>query len=136
MKPTRNTKKTPVTFSTTNKTRTTIPHIAFADIKKDILGPSYDLSLAFVTPKESARLAREYKGKNYEANVLSFRLEKDAGEMVICPSVAKQQAKDFDTDFKGMLTRLFIHGAFHLKGHTHGGTMEREERRILKKYGF
>lgn len=123
-------------LSISNNTRGKLPRIAFADIKSDILGRSYDLSLAFVTPKEAARLAREYKGKDYEANVLSFRLEKDAGEMVICPSVAKQQAKDFDTDFKGMLTRLFIHGCFHLKGHTHGSTMEREERRIMKQYGF
>jgi probable rRNA maturation factor len=123
-------------LSISNNTRGKIPRIAFANIKKDILGTSYDLSLAFVTPKEAARLAREYKGKEYEANVLSFRLEKDAGEMIICPTVAKAQAKDFDTNYQGMLTRLFIHGAFHLKGFTHGGTMEREERRIMQKYGL
>jgi len=123
-------------FSTINKTRGKIPRVLFSDLKKEILGEKYDLSLAFVTPSEAARLARTYKNKDYDANVLSFRLSKQEGEMVICPAVAKREAKLFGRDFKGMLTYLFIHGAFHLKGHTHGGTMEREERRILKKYGL
>lgn len=122
-------------LSITNKTRGKIPRIAFAKIKEEILGENYDLSLAFVTPSEAARLARTYKQKDYEANVLSFRLSQNSGEMVVSPAVARKQAKTFGTNFPGMLTRLFIHGAFHLKGHTHGGTMEREERRALKRHG-
>lgn len=119
-----------------NKTRGKIPRLPFADIAHDVLGARYELSVAFVTPSEAARLARTYKGKDYEPNVLSFRLSKTSGELVISPAVAKREAKDFDTDFKGMLLKLFIHGAFHLKGHTHGGTMENAERRILRKYSL
>lgn len=119
-----------------NKTRGTVPRLPFRDIAEDVLGSSYELSVAFVTPSEAARLARTYKGKDYEPNVLSFRLAPRSGELVISPAVARSQAKDFDTDFRGMLLRLFIHGLFHLKGHTHGGTMESAERRILRKYDF
>jgi rRNA maturation RNase YbeY len=125
-----------ISLSITNKTRSTIPRLPFADIAGDVLGTSYDLSVAFVTPREAARLARTYKGKDYEPNVLSFRLSKNSGEMVISPMVAKREAKSFGTDYRGMLLLLFIHGVFHLKGHSHGGTMERAERRILEKYGF
>lgn len=117
-----------------NKTRGTIPRLPFAQIAREILGPRYELSVGFVTPAESARLAREYKHKDYAANVLSFRLSKTSGELVISPSVARKQAKAFNTDFRGMVLILFIHGLFHLKGHTHGGTMESAERRMVLKY--
>ncbi len=119
-----------------NKTRGTIPRLPFADIARDVLGASYELSVAFVTPSEAARLARTYKGKDYEPNVLSFRLSKTSGELVISPAVARRQAKDFDTDYGGMLAKLFIHGSLHLKGLTHGSTMESTERRVMRKYGF
>ena len=120
----------------TNKSRITIPRLPFADIKNDILGKKYDLSLAFVTPKESERLALTYKKKRYEANVLSFRLSKTTGEIVISPQVAKSQAKDFGKNFKEMLGLLFIHGCYHLVGHSHGSRMETQERRLRSKYGF
>lgn len=114
----------------------TIPRLSFADMQQNILGKTYDLSLAFVTPAQSKKIATQYKHKSYEANVLSFRLSKNSGEIIICPSVAKRQAKDFDTDYRGMIARLFIHGCFHLKGQTHGSTMESNERRMLRTYGF
>lgn len=117
-----------------NKTRGTIPRLPFADMARDVLGARYELSVGFVTPAESARLARTYKHKDYAANVLSFRLSKTSGELVIAPAVARKQAKEFGTDFRGMLCILFIHGLFHLKGHTHGGTMESAERRMVRKY--
>ena len=34
------------------------------------------------------------------------------------------------------LSYLFIHGLLHLRGEEHGDTMEREERRIMKKFGL
>lgn len=123
-------------LSIRNKTRGQVPRLPFAAVKKDILGEAYELSVAFVTPTEAGRLARTYKKKDYEPNVLSFRLSPRSGEVVICPSVARAQAKDFDTDYPGMVLRLFIHGLFHLKGHTHGGTMDSAERRVLRKYSL
>lgn len=128
--------KATANISITNKTRGKVPRLPFADIASDILGARYELSVAFVGPAEAARLARTYKRKDYQPNVLSFRLSKTSGELVISPAVAKRQAKDFGTDYRGMLLILFIHGAFHLKGHTHGSTMDSAERRTLRKYGL
>lgn len=122
------------TIAIRNKTRGQIPRLPFSDIARDVLGARYELSVCFVTPSEAARLARTYKHKDYAANVLSFRLSKTSGELVISPAVARKQAKEFDTDFRGMLLILFIHGLFHLKGHVHGGTMESAERKTVLKY--
>lgn len=60
------------------------------------------------------------------SNVLAFPLSPTSGEILIC----KQKAKPFTVPY------LFIHGCLHLKGLVHGATMEREERRFLKRFGF
>jgi probable rRNA maturation factor len=120
--------------SITNKTRAKIPGLPFVKAAKDALGTRYELSVAFVQPADARRIARTYKRKDYAANVLSFRLTGTSGEMIICPATAKKQAPDFGRTYPAHLLALFIHGALHLKGLAHGGTMEREERRLLRKY--
>ena len=106
----------------------------FEAIAQTVLGKKYELSVAFVLPKDARRIARTYKRKDYAANVLSFRLSKSSGELVICPATAKAEAPDFGRTYKEHIQTLFIHGLLHLEGHTHGGTMESEERRLLRKY--
>lgn len=101
----------------------------FKKIQAHILGPKYDLSVVFLSDKEMRR-AMKYRyakiaGKT-TSNVLSFPLSKHSGEILICPSAAAPYS----------LAYLFIHGCLHLKGKKHSDTMEREENRILKKFGL
>ena len=100
---------------------------AFSKIKNAVLGKRYDLSVAFISPA-AMRRAMKYKkmttGKI--SNVLAFPLSKNSGEILIC----KKRALPFTVAY------LFIHALLHLKGHRHGGTMEREERRLLRQFGF
>ena len=121
-------------ISISNKTRGSVPRLPFEAIAQTVLGKKYELSVAFVAPKDASRIARTYKRKDYAANVLSFRLSKASGELVICPATAKAEAPDFGRTYKEHMLALFIHGLLHLEGHTHGGTMESEERRLLRKY--
>lgn len=102
---------------------------SFKKIQKEILGPTYDLSVVFLSDKEM-RKAMKYRyekiaGKK-TSNVLSFELSKTSGEILICPSAAAPYT----------LAYLFIHGCLHLKGKKHSDTMEREEDQLLKKYGL
>lgn len=101
---------------------------------KEVFGARYELSVAFVGPAEARRIAKKYKGKDYAANVLSFRLTPASGELIICPATAKAEASQFERTYPQHLSALFIHGCLHLKGFVHGGTMESEERRLLRKY--
>lgn len=100
---------------------------AVKKIKNAVLGRKYDLSVAIIAPA-AMRRAMKYKkvttGKT--SNVLSFPLSKTSGEILIC----KAAAKPFSIEF------LFIHGLLHLKGLKHSATMEREEDRLLKRFGF
>lgn len=95
-------------------------------IKKAVLGKEYDLSLAFLPAKEMRAVTIKTRKYDKVSNVLSFPLSKTSGEILIC----RAAAKPFSVAY------LFIHGLFHLKGHKHGATMEREERRILKEFGL
>jgi ssRNA-specific RNase YbeY (16S rRNA maturation enzyme) len=95
-------------------------------IKDAVLGKKYELSLAFLTPAEMSAVTRRTKGTRKTSNVLAFPLSKTSGEILICPRAAKPYSVPF----------LFIHALLHLKGRRHGGTMEREEDRLLKRFGF
>ncbi|KKW33537.1 MAG: hypothetical protein UY78_C0009G0022 [Parcubacteria group bacterium GW2011_GWA1_53_13] len=99
---------------------------SFSKIKDAVLGRRYDLSVAFLSTTAMRKVTLRTKKKNHVSNVLSFPLSKTSGEILIC----KAAAKPFSVEF------LFIHGLLHLKELKHGAIMEREEDRLLKRFGF
>ena len=103
-------------------------------IKKYILGEKYFLSVNFIPPSIAKELNIKYRNKNYIPNILSFPLSSKEGEIFICLSVAKKDAKKFFLNYKEFLTLLIVHGSLHLKGLDHGEIMEKEEKRISKKF--
>jgi len=125
-------------FAITNKTKGNLPtgRLPFQALKETVLGKNYALSLVFVTTKESQKLNKIYREKNKPTNILSFPLNDQTGEIVICPTIAKQEAPKFDRSFENYLGFLFIHGLLHLKGFDHGSTMENEEQKIRTQFGI
>lgn len=123
------------TFTLTSTVRNH-PHFPYEKMKRDILGASYQLSLAFVGAKRAQLLNQQYRKKDYVPNVLSFPLSHTIGEIYICPAVAKSEAAKFELSVAGYVAYLFIHGLLHLKGHDHGATMEKLEQRYLRKYSI
>ncbi len=122
------------TFSIVRKTRGTLPRVPFLRLKEAILGKSYDLSLAFVGPKESRLLNRECRKKDKPANVLSFPLSAQSGEIVLCLSEARRGAPAHGLSYRAFVGLLFIHGALHLKGLDHGSRMEKKERAFRARF--
>jgi probable rRNA maturation factor len=106
----------------------------FENIKEDVLGKRYDLSLAFLSPAEMKKITFRTKGKRKASNVLAFPLSKTSGEILICPDTAKKEAKDFHMNQREFLAYLFIHGLLHLKGHAHSATMESAEQKLLTRF--
>lgn len=103
-------------------------------LKKDILGKNYSLSIAYVSENKSRELNKKYRKKDKPTNVLSFVLRKDEGELVLCKSVIRKEAKNFGKTFDQFLGFLVIHGMLHLKGLEHSSTMERAEDKYDQKY--
>jgi probable rRNA maturation factor len=104
------------------------------EIKNEILGKDYELSIVYVNEKLSRKLNFEYRGKDNSTNILSFNVSPNTGELVICQKVLKKQAKDFDKTPTQFLGFLVIHGMLHLKGLEHGSIMERKEQKYDEKY--
>ncbi len=100
--------------------------LPYTKIKDDVLGKKYELSLAFLSPKEMLAVTKKHKKKDHVSNVLSFPLSPTSGEILIC----KEAAAPYTVGY------LFIHGLCHLKGYKHSATMESVERRYLKKWGL
>lgn len=103
-------------------------------IKRDILGKPYKLSFAFIGVERSKSLNKTYRKENKATDVLSFPLEKNSGEILICKEVAKKKAKKFGMSFENYLIFLVIHGSLHLKGLRHGAKMEKHELTYYSRY--
>jgi probable rRNA maturation factor len=123
-------------FSVTNQTKTKIPNLPLVDIKNDILGTDYSLSLALVSEKKSREINKRYREKDKATNILSFALSKNEGELVLCPKVIKNELKDFGRTFPKLLGFLVIHGMLHLKGMKHSSRMEVLEEKYEQKYFY
>ncbi len=121
-------------FQIRNTTKGKLPSLPFVQMKDAILGTAYELSLVCLSPAKQKKLNMTYRGKESTTNVLSFPLSKTSGEITFDLSKAKKEAPLFDMSYPHFMTFLFIHGCLHLKGMQHGSTMEKEEKKFLKKF--
>lgn len=110
--------------------------VPFAKMADKILGTDFDLSLVICADELARSLNREYRGKDYFPNVLSFPIDRKEGEIFLNVRKAEREARAFKVSVAQRVALLFVHGCFHLKGLSHGDTMEREEARILRAFGF
>lgn len=80
-----------------------------------------ELVIVFVDAAEMKTLNKQYRGKDYATDVLSFESGEDGvlGELVVCPQVLRQQALDTDLTYLEELGYMIIHGALHLLGYDH-----------------
>lgn len=80
------------------------------------------------------RLNQTYRRKDKPTNVLAFPISTDAGEICLDIPYIRRESKKYDHAPETHLDYLFIHGLLHLAGHDHGDAMERQERRLMRKY--
>mgnify|MGYP003501532825 FL=1 len=107
-----------------------------------------ELSIRVVAAPEGRRLNREYRGKDYATNVLSFPVELPAGvslpllgDIVLCAPVIAREAREQGKARSDHYARLTIHGVLHLLGHQHerpaqARRMERIETQLLETIGI
>ena len=94
-------------------------------IKNQVLGEKYDLSFSYVESGEMSRLNKLYRKKDYSANVLSFPLSGNEGEILINKKYQKNCGLSF---------YLFIHSLLHLSGLKHGKKMDEKELEIMQEF--
>ncbi len=77
-----------------------------------------------VTPAESLRLNRAFRGRNRPGDVLSFPLPPAepggvVGEIALCPALVARGARRHRIAPRRWLAHLAVHGALHLLGFDH-----------------
>lgn len=110
------------------------PLIPFEKMARDVLGKDYNLSLVLCGDKLTRKINCTYRKKNYPANVLSFPLSKNEGEIFLNVRKAEREAKVLGISSRQRIAHLFAHGCLHLRGLRHGRKMDASEKRILSKF--
>jgi probable rRNA maturation factor len=100
------------------------------------------LVLRFTGAAEARRLNRDFRGKDYATNVLTFDyMERPVrADIVICVPVVRGEAREQGRTLRDHLAHLVIHGVLHAQGHDHATQgqarrMEARERRLLARLG-
>lgn len=107
-----------------------------------------ELSIRIVDADEGRALNRDYRGKDYATNVLSFEAGLPPelklpliGDMVICAPVVAREATEQGKHARDHWAHLTVHGVLHLLGYDHlveaeAEAMEALETRILAGLGI
>ena len=103
------------------------------------------VTVRFVDSDEGRALNRDYRGKDYATNVLSFPYDTDpvvCGDLVICAPVVEREAEEQGKPLAAHYAHLIVHGILHLQGYDHetgareASEMEGRERIVLESLGF
>lgn len=108
-----------------------------------------ELAVRYVDSNEGRALNRDYRGKDYATNVLSFPVELPPGvrspllgDLVVCAPVVALEALGQDKPLAHHHAHLVVHGVLHLLGMDHerseadAEAMEARERAILGRLGI
>ena len=94
-----------------------------------------ELTLVFVDARAGRRLNREYRGRDYATNVLTFTygaagaaVAPVVADIVLCLPVVRREAHQQGKTLRAHLAHLVIHGVLHAQGHDH--ERERDARRM------
>ncbi|GAC1547845.1 MAG: hypothetical protein NVS3B11_06280 [Collimonas sp.] len=121
-------------------------------VQAALLAPA-ELTIRFVDAEEGRTLNRDYRGKDYATNVLTFAysedqeegLEEDNGvtqaDIILCTDVLAREAKEQGKTLVEHAAHLVVHGVLHAQGYDHeddeeAAEMEDLEIEILGKLGW
>jgi probable rRNA maturation factor len=92
-----------------------------------------ELSLRLVGQAEGRSLNRDFRGRDYATNVLTFEYGVDPegtarGDIIICSPVLAREAREQKKSFLHHAAHLTIHGVLHSLGYDH--LNKRDEQRM------
>ena len=100
-------------------------------------GPA-EIAVRVVGAEEGRALNRQYRGKDYATNVLTFDYAREpvvSADLVLCAPVVEREAKEQGKTLEAHYAHLLVHGALHAQGYDHEAgereAMEMEAAEIL-----
>jgi probable rRNA maturation factor len=97
--------------------RTTLRRWIVAALERDA-----ELTVRFVSAAEARKLNRDYRGRDYATNVLTFDYAHAPvvrADIVLCVPVIRREAREQRKAFRDHLAHLAVHGVLHAQGHEH-----------------
>jgi probable rRNA maturation factor len=110
-------------------------------VQASLLGPA-ELAIRFVGTEEGQTLNREYRGKDYATNVLTFAYnegeeiaddEPTRADIVLCTDVLQREADEQKKTVEEHVAHLVVHGVLHAQGFDHENDEEAEEMEQLER---
>ena len=107
-----------------------------------------ELTIRFVDAGEGRALNRDYRGKDYATNVLTFAYSEEGSDdgivradIVLCTDVLLKEAEEQGLPVEQHATHLVVHGVLHAQGYDHeededAAEMEQLETDILIRLGM
>lgn len=111
---------------------------------KSALRVDSEIALRIVDEDEGRSLNRDYRGRDYATNVLTFVLAQEPvlmGDIVLCAPVVAEEAAHQQKTLLAHYAHLTVHGVLHLHGYDHeteaqAELMEGLETEIVTKLGY
>lgn len=104
-----------------------------------------EVTVRLVGEEEGRQLNRDYRGKDYATNVLTFVYDEEmvpppdaevgplSGDLVLCVPVVANEAAAQGKALEAHFAHLIVHGMLHLQGFDHEDVEEAEEMEALEK---
>jgi probable rRNA maturation factor len=116
-------------------------HVTRADARRwvqaALLAPA-ELTLRFVDAEEGRTLNRDYRGKDYATNVLTFAYTEDEdaevtqADIILCTDVLEKEAAEQGVTIAAHAAHLVVHGVLHAQGYDHEDDAEATEMEALE----
>ena len=112
-------------------------------IRAALDGPA-EIAVRIVGEDEGRRLNREFRGKDYATNVLTFdyaRAPRVLADLVLCAPVVEREAAEQGLALEAHYAHLVVHGSLHAQGLDHENeeealAMEAREGEVLCALGY
>lgn len=96
-----------------------------------------ELTIRFVAAEEGRALNRDFRGKDYATNVLTFAYSEHTegptvADIVLCTDILQQEASAQHKTLVNHAAHLIIHGVLHAQGYDHEDDEEAEEMEALE----
>lgn len=108
------------------------------------LADDTSVTVRIVNSREGRRLNREFRGRDYATNVLTFVYNEQRplrGDIVLCAPVVRAEAGGRQSRLEAHYAHLVVHGMLHLQGFDHeqarqAQLMELLESEIVTRLGY
>jgi probable rRNA maturation factor len=102
--------------------RAALPRHSVARWIRHALQSDAEITVRIVGAEEGQTLNRDYRGKDYATNVLTFDYTQApyvTADLVLCAPVVEQEARDNQKTLQAHYAHLLVHGTLHAQGYDH-----------------